>query len=70
MSKARTWFTRENTPADINLDVLNRAARMLEFGRSRDLTRSDLVALRCAYRTDRSASDIVTVVEAAEGSTK
>ena len=55
---ARVWFTRQNTPADVDLATLNRAARILRDQQADDLGRAELVALRCAYRPGLSAEQI------------
>lgn len=62
---ARTWFTPKNTPADVDLATLNRAARILADSQANPLSRTDLVALRCAYRPELSAEQIAAVAEEA-----
>lgn len=62
---ARTWFTSLNTPPDVDLATLNRAARILADRQVDPLSRTDLVALRCAYRPGLSAEQIAAAAEEA-----
>ena len=65
MMAARVWFTPQNTPADVDLVTLNRAARILRGQRADDLDRAELVALRCAYRPGLSAVQIAAAADEA-----
>lgn len=65
MAAYRTWFDTSNTPSDVDHVTLNRAARLMEDNQIAPLSRTDLVALRCAYRPGMSAAEIVAAAEAA-----
>lgn len=60
---ARNWFTPQNTPADVDLATLNRAARILRDQQADDLGRAELIALRTAYRAGMSAQQIAAAAD-------
>jgi hypothetical protein len=64
---ARIWFTSANTPPDVDLAILNRAARILRDMQHDDLDRATLVAIRCAYRPGLSAEEIARIADDALG---
>ena len=62
---AREWFRPENTPADVDRATLNRAARIMQDGMARPLSRTELVAIRCSYRPGLSAQQIADAADEA-----
>lgn len=62
---ARTWFTPQNTPPDVDLPTLNRAARIMQDGMARPLTHTELVAIRASYRPGLSAHQIADAADEA-----
>lgn len=55
---ARTWFTKDNTPPDVNLRIINCAARLLADDARGHLGHRELTAIRMSYASNLSPLEV------------